>query len=972
MSDVILSSLLNLFALFSTKNNVDKELSKQIISNYLIHQFGVRDLESSLALYNDLCGLYEEMPGLDVDTFVSNICSQLIGKISTEEQTLMLLRLMEVYAETKQGKEFGSIFKCVAEKFNIDDALYGDLIAFVTKDATSKNVREFPYDGNGGLIRTLYLQQFSQIVFTYHGNCSITMNDVVLRPGAFRIWQRSGVLKCNHDKTLYYYNVLMPYKDAIEGTNHQRIILCGNHVDFRFEDGSDNGLHDFTFNLHNGELVAIMGSSGVGKSTLLSLLNGTLHPQKGSITINGHDINEQEAKKLIGFVPQDDLLIEELTVYQNLWFTAKLCFDGMSDAELDYKVMSILSDLGLENARNLKVGSAINKYISGGQRKRLNIALELIREPAILYLDEPTSGLSSADTETVVNLLKEQAYKGKLVIANIHQPSSDVFKLFDRLWLLDKGGRPIYTGNPIEAITYFKQAANYADANVSTCPTCGNVNPEIILNIIDEKALNDTGEMTNKRKKTPQEWHELYLKTIEDNKEQIEDLPKTEQHKPNFLKQIGIFIQRNFKAKITNLQYIRITLLEAPILALICSLLTHYAPLEGYSILNNSNLVTYYFMAIIVAIFLGMSGSAEEIIKDRALLKREKFLNLSYKSYIWSKIIYMAIVVLIQTLLFVSVGNLIMGITDLFFTWWLILFAAAFLAALTGLFLSQCMNSIVAIYITIPILLIPQILLCGLVVNFSDLNPRSKTGNVPIIGEIIPSRWAFEALAVTSFTDNDYEKNFFELDKEKYSSQFYDNSYLYELESQIETMRSKEKNRKKYNYSAQEISDHMLTVKNSLPRLAYVCDIEPYSGDYSYQSLKNYFKAAEKILEQRGNKATLAADKIVTSMIHDYGHDAITQLKRDHYNTELETLVLNSHTENTCKVIDNHVVPNVGFVYLEPMTHNGRAPFYSSEKILGPWHIKTLWFNLSILLFMSVCMILCLMYDFPGRIIRKK
>lgn len=280
MSDVILSSLLNLFALFSTKNNVDKELSKQIISNYLIHQFGVRDLESSLALYNDLCGLYEEMPGLDVDTFVSNICSQLIGKISTEEQTLMLLRLMEVYAETKQGKEFGSIFKCVAEKFNIDDALYGDLIAFVTKDATSKNVREFPYDGNGGLIRTLYLQQFSQIVFTYHGNCSITMNDVVLRPGAFRIWQRSGVLKCNHDKTLYYYNVLMPYKDAIEGTNHQRIILCGNHVDFRFEDGSDNGLHDFTFNLHNGELVAIMGSSGVGKSTLLSLLNGTLHPQK--------------------------------------------------------------------------------------------------------------------------------------------------------------------------------------------------------------------------------------------------------------------------------------------------------------------------------------------------------------------------------------------------------------------------------------------------------------------------------------------------------------------------------------------------------------------------------------------------------------------------------------------------------------------------------------------------------------------
>lgn len=972
MSDIILSSLLNLFALFSTKNKVNKEISQGIISNYLVHQFGVRDLESSLALYNDLCALYEEMSGLDVDSLVSNICSQLQGKISAEEQTLILLRLMEVYATTKQGNEFGDIFKSVADYFNIDDTLYGDLTAFVTKDTTSQNVREFPYDGNGGTIRTLYLQQFNQIVFTYNGNSTITMNDVVLHPGAFRIWQRSGVLKCNNDKTLYYFNVLVPYKNAIEGKDRQQIKLRGNHIDFRFADGSDNGLHDFTFNLYNGELVAIMGGSGVGKSTLLSLLNGTLRPQKGSITINGHDINEHDAKKLIGYVPQDDLLIEELTVYQNLWFTAKLCFDGMSESELDNKVMSILSDLGLENARNLKVGSPINKYISGGQRKRLNIALELIREPAILYLDEPTSGLSSADTETVVNLLKEQAYKGKLIIANIHQPSSDVFKLFDRLWLLDKGGYPIYDGNPIEAVTYFKQAANYADANVSTCPTCGNVNPEIILNIIDEKTLSDTGELTNKRKKTPQEWNELYMKTVDEAKLKVEDLPHTEQHKPNAIKQTGLFIKRNFMTKITNLQYMLITLLEGPVLALICAVLTHYAPLEGYSIMNNSNLVSYYFMAVIVAIFLGMSGSAEEIIRDRALLKREKFLNLSYKSYIWSKILYMAGVTLIQTLLFVAIGNLIMGITDLFFTWWLILFFAAFLAGLTGLFLSQCMNSIVSIYITIPILLIPQILLCGLVVKFSDLTPHSKTGNVPIIGEIIPSRWAFEALAVTSFTDNAYEKNFFELNKEKYSTQFYDNAYLYEMQSQLETMHSKLSHNGQNDSTAQEINDHLQTIKNALPRLTYICEMESYNGDYSYQSLKDYFSKAEKILESRSNKATLAVDDIVSDMSRQYGHQAIKQLKRNHYNMQLETLVLNSQENHLCKVVDNHIVPNVGFIYLEPLTKNGQAPFYSSEKLLGTWHIKTLWFNLSILLIMSICVTLCLLYDFPGQIIRRK
>ena len=141
---------------------------------------------------------------------------------------------------------------------------------------------------------------------------------------------------------------------------------------FRFPN-SDNGMHDLSFTLRNGELLAIMGGSGTGKTTLLSLLNGTLRPQEGTITINGHDISEPAAKSLIGYVPQDDLLIEELTVYQNLWFTAKLCFEGMSEADLDKRVMKTLKDLGLDATKDLKVGSAINKYISGGQVSLLPI-----------------------------------------------------------------------------------------------------------------------------------------------------------------------------------------------------------------------------------------------------------------------------------------------------------------------------------------------------------------------------------------------------------------------------------------------------------------------------------------------------------------------------------------------------------------------------------------------------------------------
>ena len=145
-------------------------------------------------------------------------------------------------------------------------------------------------------------------------------------------------------------------------------------------------------------------------------------------------------------------------------------------------------------------------------------------------------------------------------------------------------------------------------------------------------------------------------------------------------------------------------------------------------------------MAVIVSIFTGMSGSAEEIIRDRSLLKREKFLHLSYSSYISSKVVLMAVVSLIQTFLFVLLGQAIMGYHDLFLKWWLILFVTSFVANLIGLLLSQCLNTVVAIYITIPILLIPQILLCGLVVDFSDLNSKSTTNNVPLIGDVIPLR----------------------------------------------------------------------------------------------------------------------------------------------------------------------------------------------------------------------------------------
>ncbi len=965
MTDIILSSFLSLFALFGKEKQVDETRAKAMLANFMRHYFGIRNIDSYLNLYSDLRGAYEMTEDLDTEEVVASICANLHGKIPVREEQRLLLRLME-FCGVGEGN-IHPMFNIMAEKFNVPDEMFQDFIDFLKGEPTN-HVIIHQSDDFDGTLKTLIHPETGTILFSYSGSDIVRLNDVPVLHGSYQILQQSSVLKGKNGKPLYYSTLLEAHqrKLGLWKSEAQRVEFCGRDINFRFPD-SDNGMHDLNFTLRSGEFLAVMGGSGTGKSTLLSILNGTLTPQEGRITINGHDISEPQARNLIGFVPQDDLLIEELTVYQNLYYTAKLCFEGMSEEEIDKRVIKTLKDLELDGAKDLKVGSPIRKYISGGQRKRLNIALELIREPAVLFLDEPTSGLSSADTEKVINLLKEQTLKGKLIVANIHQPSSDVYKLFDRLWLLDKGGYPVFDGNPIEAITYFKTAANYADAETSACPTCGNVNPEIVLNIIDEKALNNSGEISDERKMTPKEWHELYLKNAPKLEQpEVSEIPPSEQRKPGVWRQFLIFLERNFKTKATNRQYLAIALLQAPVLALICAMLTRYAPPEGYSVMNNKNLVSYFFMAVIVATFIGMSGSAEEIIKDRALLKRERFLQLSYGSYIWSKIVFVASVSLVQTLLFIVIGNNIMGLHGQFTTWWFILFMTALLSNLTGLLLSQILSSVVAIYISIPILLIPQILLCGLVVSFSDLTPKSTTGNVPLIGDLIPSRWSYEALAVTSFADNDYEKPFFQLDKEKYETQFYNMVFLYELQSQLETMNDEKKRGKEVN------PDHLNVIQTNLSVLTEYAGLEAYQGDYSYDSLREYMKNAEKILSKKSNRATLDKEAVVDQFVRENGKEALLELKKNHHNLKLEDFVVGADQGRMLDIVDGHIVPRVGPIFLTPHNQMGRAPFYSSEKIVAGIHVKTLWFNMGIIFLMCIVATILLMADWPGRIIRKE
>ncbi len=228
----------------------------------------------------------------------------------------------------------------------------------------------------------------------------------------------------------------------------------------------------------------------------------------------------------------------------------------------------MLKELDLYEYRDMLVGDPLNKKISGGQRKRLNIGLELMREPAVLFADEPISGLASHDSENVMDLLKDQAINGKLVFVIIHQPSSDILKMFDRMWVLDRGGYMIYDGDPVDAIVYFKTETSQANAAESECPTCGNVETDEILQIVEAKVVDPDGRKGQERQVSPVEWYHRYRQKMEpalSGRPEMKPLPASNFRIPERRKQLRTFIKRNLVRKYADRQYMVINLLEPPL-----------------------------------------------------------------------------------------------------------------------------------------------------------------------------------------------------------------------------------------------------------------------------------------------------------------------------------------------------------------------------------------------------------------------
>ena len=1000
MTDRVLKAQMQLFAIVARLENHPSESIQQIkldeylhvirnfieseISDYQIEQY-LQTFES----YYEILGKRRKFSSIEEQSDSKRsslnsvkalrICEELNKELTFRQKFYAYIRICELIAlQDNREKNTIDFLTTLSDSFNLDPddtTLIQNLVLnpldtddlppniLIGSAEKSKHSNHLRVNGMNGKIVIGYLHSVNIIFVRYLGNDVFIINGNTYDATKTFLLQSGSFIQCGPSEKIYQSDLLNRF---LRQTHQERFVFKAKDLSWKSNKGDKTLIQPFSSSFNSGRLVGIMGLSGSGKTTLIELLNGTTRPTTGEVTINGVNVHDQfdQLEGIIGYVPQNDQLIDQLTVYENLYFTAKLCFADATSGELKLKVHRLLKTFGLYEIKDLKVGNSIDKIISGGQRKRLNIALELIQNPDILFIDEPTSGLSSKGSLDIMNHLKELTFNGKLVFVVIHQPSSDIFKLFNRILILDSGGYLTFDGKPIDALAYFKEAADQVGKHVEECPTCYNLEPQTLFEIIDARVLTEEGIQSTERKVQPEEWSNRYKENqvhkVNTHKELSFSPLKSKIKKPNAFKQFITFFYRDGLSKLNNKQFMIIMLLQAPVLGFfLASFLKEYSPEAGgiYSYYYNSNIPSFLFVCVLVSIFFGTTMSAEEIFKDSKTLKRQRYLHLSWNSYLLSKIGVLILITGLQSLLYASISAYIIGIMHSFWAYWFVLFSLAVWANMLGLTISTLFKSTKVIYITVPVIIIPQIIFSGMLVKFDRMHPVIRAEyEVPWIGNLMASRWSFEALAVHFSSNNPLEKHFYEAKAKRaeanYKTEFWipQMRILLDEGDQIELLK-KEIELENENWTTFKCVEcfegNELNIDKVDKQLTQWKDA--YTGVYNHWN-----KILEKQLKEYG-KEKFGEDN------HIYNNEELNRLVSNRY--ELEKIAVDTAEQRIIQIANP--------IYQDFKGRVLDAPLYVKSKKIFGHQVDTYWVNNLIIWVFSFIFYLALAFQLTVNIGRR-
>lgn len=433
-------------------------------------------------------------------------------------------------------------------------------------------------------------------------------------------------------------------------------------------------LNPISFSIFQGDFIAILGPSGCGKSVMLKVLNGFGPATAGKVEFYGDDLykNYERLKELIGYVPQDDIVHSELTVKEALYFAYQLRSKSeVDDITVYNKINEVLSELNLSDSKilNQQVGS-----LSGGQRKRISIAIELLSDPKVLFLDEPTSPLDPETIGEFLVSLKKLTEKGTTIIMVTHKPED--LNFVDRVMWLGTGGYLAYYGSKDKFLDYFEK--------------------ENIYNVYKDLKNSDKARI----------WYEKWFSNFENKKVKQTPISEVKTNYP-FFRQLYWLTYRYFKIKINDKGYMSLLVAQAPVIA--CLIILIFDKLT----------LSVLFMINLTAIWLGSSNAAREIVAELPIYQRERMYNLQLFPYVLSKLSVQILFSIIQSFMFVGILYLFYSEATVHLDSFLQLTAMMLLittsAVLMGLLLSALVKTSEQAIALLPLLLIPQLILSGVI-----------------------------------------------------------------------------------------------------------------------------------------------------------------------------------------------------------------------------------------------------------------
>ena len=495
-------------------------------------------------------------------------------------------------------------------------------------------------------------------------------------------------------------------------------------------------LDPISLTIFPSELVALMGPAGAGKTTLLKALNGYTIPDSGQVLFNGEDLyaNQEQFRLQVGYVPQDDILHSQLSVREALYFTAKLRTD-LRDDEIQARITQVLSDLNIEDIGDRLIGSPERKVISGGQRKRVNIAMELLSDPSVLFLDEPTSGLSSYDAEQVVKLLRKLADSGKTIICTIHQPSVEIFKEFDSLLMVarDKGdnaGMLVYFGPAYpESIDFFNTGDNSAD-----------VSAEALMKGVARRRASEWADVY-RRSRFRQAFIDARMGRVVTAAPQAAGRRRRELG----IAQIVTLARRNLLLKLRDPTQTVILLGQAPLFAALVSIV-YYGLVDQHFVDPaqwaefRGKVSSVHFLTVVAAVWFGCNNAARDIVGETTIFQRERMVNLKLPSYVLSKVLVLALLCIVQCTALLAIVYVFCDLAGPFGLLLTVLVTASLAGTALGLLISAVAPTTEAAIAFLPVVLLPFILLGGGIKPVHEMPTTAR-----LIASVTPTRWAYEA-----------------------------------------------------------------------------------------------------------------------------------------------------------------------------------------------------------------------------------